>query len=72
MALEQQPRKGSTVLLRRDIDEVFMNNYNPEFIVAWNVNMDLQPVFDYYGIIPMSPTTGQRTAQGLQMCSGQQ
>ena len=32
-AVVQQPRKGSEVLLRRDIDEIFINNYNPEWIV---------------------------------------
>ena len=65
MALEQQPRKGSTVLLRRDIDEVFMNNYNPEFIVAWNANMDLQPVFDYYGIITYVTDYWAKDSTGL-------
>ena len=50
-AVHQQPRKGSTVLLKRDIDEIFMNNYNPEMITAWDANMDLQPTFDYYAVI---------------------
>ena len=35
-AVCQEPRKGSTTLLRRDIDEIFVNNYNPEWIVAWD------------------------------------
>merc|ERR1719209_2578899 len=51
MAVEQQPRKGSEVLLRRDIDEVFMSNYNPEWIEAWDANLDLSPVYDYFGVI---------------------
>ena len=50
-AVEQCPFKGSTILLRRDLDEIFINNYNPEMIVAWNANIDLQPVFDYYAVI---------------------
>ena len=50
-AVHQQPRKGSMVLLKRDIDEIFMNNYNPEMITAWDANMDLQPTFDYYAVI---------------------
>ena len=41
MAVLQQPRKGSEVLLRRDIDEVFMSNYNPEWMEAWDANHDL-------------------------------
>ena len=37
----EQPRKGSEVLLQRNIDEIFMNNYNPEWIVA---NVDISPI----------------------------
>ena len=44
MAVLQQPRKGSEVLLRRDIDEIFINNYNPEWIVTWDANIDVSPV----------------------------
>ena len=51
MAVRQQPRRGSEVLLRRDIDEVFMSNYNPEWMEAWDANHDLSPVYDYYGVI---------------------
>ena len=65
MAVEQQPRKGSTVLLRRDIDEVFVNNYNPEFIVAWDANMDLQPVFDFYGVITYVTDYWAKDSTGL-------
>ena len=50
-AVVEQPRKGSEVLLRRDIDEIFINNYNPEWIVNWNANIDLSPVYDYFGTI---------------------
>ena len=50
-AVIEQPRKGSEVLLQRDIDEIFVNNYNAEWIVDWNANIDLSPVYDYYGTI---------------------
>jgi len=50
-AVVQQPRKGSEVLLRRDIDEIFINNYNPEWITDWNANIDISPVYDYFGTI---------------------
>ena len=50
-AVVEQPRKGSEVLLRRDIDEIFINNYNPEWIVTWDANIDVSPVYDYYGTI---------------------
>ena len=51
MAVTQQPRKGSEVLLRRDIDECFINNYNVEWIEAWDANLDISPVYDYFGVI---------------------
>ena len=50
-AVIEQPRKGSEVLLQRDIDEIYVNNYNAEWIVDWNANIDLSPVYDYYGTI---------------------
>ena len=50
-AVVEQPRKGSEVLLQRDIDEIFINNYSPEWIVNWNANLDLSPVYDYFGTI---------------------
>ncbi len=64
-AVLQQPRKGSTVMLRRDIDEIFINNYNPEFIVAWDANLDIQPVFDYYGIITYVTDYWSKDSTGL-------
>ena len=50
-AVIEQPRKGSEVLLQRDIDEIFINNYNAEWIVSWDANIDISPVYDYYGTI---------------------
>ena len=50
-AVVEQPRKGSEVLLQRDIDEIMVNNYNAEWIVSWNANIDLSPVYDYFGTI---------------------
>ena len=49
-AVQQMKFKGSTILLRRDLDEIFMNNYNTEMIEAWDANLDIQPVFDYYAV----------------------
>ena len=47
----EQPRKGSEVILRRDIDEIMLNNYNPEWIVCWSANLDLSCIYDFYGAI---------------------
>ena len=43
--------KGYSVWLKRDIDEIYINNYNPKWIKAWNGNMDMQPCSDYFGVI---------------------
>ena len=42
---------GYKVVLERDIDELYVNNYNEEMIRAWNGNMDLQPVIQFFQII---------------------
>ncbi len=52
-------------MLRRDIDEIFINNYNSEFIVAWDANIDIQPVFDYYGTITYITDYWAKDSTGL-------
>ena len=44
-------KKGYSIILERDIDEIFVNPYNPEWILAWNGNMDLQICLDFYAVI---------------------
>ena len=34
--------------LRRPTDSCFVNNYFHIGLLAWDANMDIQPVFDYY------------------------
>ena len=34
-------QKGYKLVLKRDIDEVFVNNYNIEWIINWDANIDL-------------------------------
>ena len=51
MAIKKTRKHGSTVLLKRDIDEIYVNNYNPEWAEAWNANHDLQPVLDFFAAI---------------------
>ena len=43
--------KQYKVTLKRRIEERFVNSYNPEWIRAWNGNMDLQICLDFYGVI---------------------
>ena len=43
--------RGYEVILKRDIDEIMINNYNSEWIRAWDSNMDIQLCLDYYAVI---------------------
>ena len=49
-ALSISPKRYS-VVLKRDIDEINVNNYNPEWIICWDGNMDMQPCLDFFGVI---------------------
>ena len=40
--------KGRKILLRRDIDEVYTNNYNSEILMCVNSNMDIQVAENFY------------------------
>ena len=50
-ALKQSSRKGVNIILARDIDELYVNNYNPEWLEAWNGNIDTSPVFDFFAVV---------------------
>ena len=43
--------KGFSVVLVRDVDEIYVNKFNSEWLGVWNANLDFSPVFDFYGII---------------------
>ena len=43
--------KGYSIHYRRDVDEIMVNTYNPEWISAWNGNMDFQLCLDYFAVI---------------------
>jgi hypothetical protein len=42
--------RGSVVILKRRVKERFINNYNPEFLSAWNANMDIQFCHNVYAV----------------------
>ena len=42
---------GYKIVHKRDIDEIYVNNYNREWLINWNATMDLQLCLDYYAII---------------------
>ena len=33
---------GYRIVLKRDVDEIFVNNYNSEWLFTWNANMAIQ------------------------------
>ena len=37
--------------MARDLDEINVNSFNPEWLLAWNGNIDLQICLDYYAVI---------------------
>ena len=43
--------KGYTYYLKRDIDELYINSYNKEWLRAWNGNLDIQVCMDFFQII---------------------
>ena len=53
------------VLLQRDVDEIWVNNYNPEWILAWNANHDLQPVLDFFAVITYVTDYWAKPDEGL-------
>ena len=65
MAIKKTRRHGSTVLLQRDIDEIYINNYNPEWLLAWNANLDIQPVLDYFAVITYVTDYWAKPDQGI-------
>ena len=42
---------GYSIILTRDIDEVFFNSYNPEWTLAWNENTDIQLCLNFFTVI---------------------
>ena len=44
-------RSGYSIIQKRDLDEIYINSYNKEWIRAWNGNMDIQIVLDYFAVI---------------------
>ena len=49
-ALKYNPR-GYRVVQKRDIDEMMVNSYNPEWLRYWKGNMDIQVCEDFFGVI---------------------
>jgi hypothetical protein len=59
-AIECSVKQGHMILLERDIDEVYINAFNPEWLEAWGGNIDLQPCFDYFAVITCNFTRSDK------------
>ena len=44
-------KTGYTVVLQRDLDEVYINPYNTEWLRAWDGNMDIQMTTTFHAIV---------------------
>ena len=43
--------KGFTIILQRDTNECYINNFNHEWLACWNANIDVSVVFDFFAIL---------------------
>ena len=50
-ALLRHSVKGFGIVLTRDVDEVWINKYNAEFLEIWDGNIDVALVFDMYAVV---------------------
>ena len=51
VALKESSKKGVNVVLTRDLTETSINNYNGEFIRAWDGNMDIRVCLDFFSVV---------------------
>jgi hypothetical protein len=42
---------GNKIILKRTPKEIWINNYNPEWLRAWNGNMDIQVCTDIFAVV---------------------
>ena len=44
-------RMGYKIVLERDVDELYVNNYNIEWMRNWDANHDIQVAIDFFAVI---------------------
>ena len=47
----QHSRKGVVIVQKRDLDEIMIESYNPEWLKEWNGNISLLICGDFFGVI---------------------
>ena len=50
-ALITSTKSAKSIILTRHPKDRYMNNYNPEWIVCWNANMDIQICLDFFQVV---------------------
>ena len=51
MKIMSVTQRGRQIIYKRDIDAVFINNFNEEMLRAWDGNMDIQLASDPYAVV---------------------
>ena len=54
-----------TILLKRNVDEIMINNYNPKILNMMGSNMDLQLILDGYAVVAYLVDYISKPARGL-------
>ena len=54
------------MVLKRTPQEIYINNYNPEWIKAWNGNIDLQVCLDHFAVITYITDYYMKDESGMQ------
>merc|ERR1711983_603363 len=44
-------KNGHLMIMKRNTDSIYINNYNEEMLRAWNANMDIQLAHDPYAVV---------------------
>ena len=47
----QHSKKGVKIVQKRDLDEIMIESYNPEWLKVWNGNISLLVCGDFFGVI---------------------
>ena len=58
-------QNAACIILKRDPREAYINNYNPEWMKAWDGNMDIQVCLDYFAIITYITDYYTKTESGV-------
>ena len=58
-------KTGYSVVLQRDLDEVYINPYNTEWLRAWDKNLDIKVVLDYFAVITYAADNYTKDDNGI-------